>query len=93
MKQSMLKLMWDEFSTLPKDEVPEKGDNIGNYIYRKFADIYLKHEFMSDLEVIAWSPVNPNPVTNRKFLIFQGRFSNRVSEWENCKTRNEKGSV
>jgi hypothetical protein len=65
--------MWDEFTVLPKEEVPEKGDDIGNYIYRKFVEIYIKSEFMSDLEVIAWSANNPNPVTNRKFSIFQGK--------------------
>ena len=63
--------MWDEFSVLPKVEVPETG-RAGNILYRKISEIFFEDEMHSDLETISWSPLNPNPVTLRKFLTFQG---------------------
>jgi hypothetical protein len=86
LKETTLKKMWDAFALLPKEDVPETGDDIGVYIYRKFVDMYFADEMMSELEIIAWSPLNPNPVTNRKYIIFQGK-----SRKENiCSIRNVK---
>jgi len=70
-KETTLRKMWDEFSVLPKVEVPETG-RAGNILYRKISDIFFEDEMHSELESIAWSPLNPNPVTLRKFLMFQG---------------------
>jgi len=64
--------MWEEFALLPKDEVPEKGTD-GTYLYRKLAEIFQDDEMMSELETVAWTPKNPNPVTLRKYLCFQGK--------------------
>lgn len=65
--------MWNEFSITPKEDVPPKGTE-GTYIYRKIADIFLNNEMMSQLETVAWTPLNPNPVTLRKYLCFQSKF-------------------
>lgn len=56
---------------LPKVDVPEKGKE-GSFIYKKMAEVFFDEEMMSDLEIISWSPLNPNPVTLRKYLCFQG---------------------
>jgi len=52
--------------------VPEKGVE-GSFIYKKLAEIFFTEEMMSDLEILAWSAFNPNPVTLRKYLCFQGK--------------------
>jgi len=64
--------LWDDFSVLPKEDVPEKGVE-GSFIYKKLAEIFFTEEMMSDLEILAWSAFNPNPVTLRKYLCFQGK--------------------
>jgi hypothetical protein len=63
--------MWDEFTVVPKEDLPAKGTK-GTFLFRKLAEIFMADEMMSDLETVAWSPINPNPVTLRKYFCFQG---------------------
>jgi hypothetical protein len=70
-KDATFRTMWQEFLALPKSDVPATG-RLGEIVYRKLAEIFLMEEMMSDLETVAWTPNNPNPVTMRKYLCFQG---------------------
>ena len=70
-RENTLLRMWDAFTALPKNDIPEKGTD-GTYIYAKLAEIFIDDEMMSELETIAWTPKNPNPLTLRKYLCFQG---------------------